>query len=104
MQLHSCGSRVIKIANSRQSLIQSSPDAPQNPPCTWANTLSTRKRWSSASGVKRDSSCDASPMATMMTGCDTTTDDSTDVVGSKEDVLRAAVIVTPPQPSTVKWW
>ncbi|GFV42657.1 hypothetical protein TNCV_840121 [Trichonephila clavipes] len=31
-------------------------------------------------------------MATMMIGCDTTLDDSTDVVGSNADVLRAAVI------------
>ncbi|GFX33938.1 hypothetical protein TNCV_911421 [Trichonephila clavipes] len=43
-------------------------------------------------------------MATMMIGCDTTLDDSTDVVGSKADVLKTAVSVTPPQPSTIKWW
>ncbi|GFV81080.1 hypothetical protein TNCV_2270641 [Trichonephila clavipes] len=43
-------------------------------------------------------------MATVMIGHDTTPDVSADVVGSKADVLKAAVSVTPPQPSTVKWW
>ncbi|GFT99777.1 hypothetical protein TNCV_4692601 [Trichonephila clavipes] len=43
-------------------------------------------------------------MATMMIVCDTTPDNSADVVGLKADVLKAAVSVTSPQPSAVKWW
>ncbi|GFV69991.1 uncharacterized protein TNCV_463301 [Trichonephila clavipes] len=43
-------------------------------------------------------------MATMMIACDTVPDDSTDVMGSKADVLKAAVCVTPSQSSVVKWW
>ncbi|GFV96793.1 hypothetical protein TNCV_4350061 [Trichonephila clavipes] len=31
-------------------------------------------------------------------------DDSADIVGSKANVLKAAVSVIPPQPSAVKWW
>ncbi|GFV24830.1 hypothetical protein TNCV_882981 [Trichonephila clavipes] len=43
-------------------------------------------------------------MTTMMIDCDTTPDDFRDVVGSKVDVLKASVSVTPPQPSAVKRW
>ncbi|GFX45003.1 hypothetical protein TNCV_3430521 [Trichonephila clavipes] len=43
-------------------------------------------------------------MADMMIDYNTTSDDSSDVVGSKADVLKAVVRVTPPQPSYVKRW
>ncbi|GFS88541.1 RNase H domain-containing protein [Trichonephila clavipes] len=43
-------------------------------------------------------------MAAMIIGCDTIPDDSTDVVESKADVLKAAVSLTPPLSSVVKWW
>ncbi|GFV95973.1 alpha-2 adrenergic receptor [Trichonephila clavipes] len=45
----------------------------------------------------------ASLKATMMIDYNTIADDSTHVVKSKEDVLKAAVSATPPQPSAVKW-
>ncbi|GFT45182.1 hypothetical protein TNCV_1544381 [Trichonephila clavipes] len=45
---------------------------------------------------------DISMVATKMICCDTTPDDSADVEGSKADVLRASVSVTPPQPSAEK--
>ncbi|GFV68849.1 hypothetical protein TNCV_1985141 [Trichonephila clavipes] len=48
--------------------------------------------------------CDTSLMATMMINCDTAAGDSADVVWSKANVLKAAVRVTPSQPSAVKWW
>ncbi|GFV31817.1 uncharacterized protein TNCV_4041501 [Trichonephila clavipes] len=40
----------------------------------------------------------------MVNGCDATPEDSADVVGSKLNVLKAAVSVVPPQPNTVNWW
>ncbi|GFW47196.1 hypothetical protein TNCV_56491 [Trichonephila clavipes] len=43
-------------------------------------------------------------MTTIMVGCNTTPDDSVDVVRSKANVLKIAVRVTPPQPIDVKWW
>ncbi|GFV66935.1 hypothetical protein TNCV_162221 [Trichonephila clavipes] len=46
----------------------------------------------------------ASLMATMMIGFKSSADDSTNVVGSKADVLKAAVSAISPQPSAAKWW
>ncbi|GFT23750.1 hypothetical protein TNCV_3512031 [Trichonephila clavipes] len=36
--------------------------------------------------------------------CDTPADDSVNVAGSKTEVLKSAVSVTPTQPSSTKWW
>ncbi|GFV39715.1 hypothetical protein TNCV_741451 [Trichonephila clavipes] len=44
--------------------------------------------------IHRGALCDASPMATMMIDCETSPEDSADVVGSK-----AALSITLPQPS-----
>ncbi|GFT41968.1 hypothetical protein TNCV_1668021 [Trichonephila clavipes] len=42
-------------------------------------------------------------MTILWIGCNTTLDNSADVVGSSADVLKATVTITPPQPRTVKW-
>ncbi|GFU68742.1 hypothetical protein TNCV_4400201 [Trichonephila clavipes] len=43
-------------------------------------------------------------MAAMVIGCDTLADDSTDVVGSKTNVLNTAVSGNPRLASNMKWW
>ncbi|GFY22261.1 hypothetical protein TNCV_3299041 [Trichonephila clavipes] len=71
-----------------------------------APAIQFRRRWSSALKVKRDSSLNTMRYLMPQKWSSTrhpTPDDPTDVVWSKEDVLNAAVTVTSPEPSALKW-